>query len=95
MRRRASEIDWKGMQSVATESNALHMESVPIDEDFVTAHPQEGMPALRAGDLIYFVVALVRGIPIVTHDKEIKTASIAHSVDCYSAEEALRLFGTA
>ena len=94
MRRRSSEIDWNGLRTVATEANPLHMEAVSIDQEFVKAHPQDGMPALRAGDLIYFVVALARRLPIVTHDREIKTASLAHSVDCYSAEEALLLLGT-
>jgi len=51
------------------EENPLEFKMVPIDDNFIADYFDKSIPHLRAGDLIYVLVAKKYSCPLITEDK--------------------------
>jgi predicted nucleic acid-binding protein len=69
----------RGHLSFDSSQNAMSLEfsPIPIDEAFFQKYHRQGLPPLRTGDLLLFVIAERDRYPLITEDNELYDASKA------------------
>ena len=80
------------LAEIFPQSNPLEINIIAIDEEFIHKYYDLDIPYIKAGDLIYILIAKKHHAILITEDK--KQAKVAKSinVETYDIEEFLTLF---
>lgn len=75
-----------------TEDSPLKIRTIPIDQKFLREYHNLNIPYIKAGDLIFILIAKKHGYKLITEDTNQSRVAKSIGIDTYTIEEFLNKY---